>query len=62
MAYTSAASVTGEAKYAEVVEDIVTYVGRDMTHDLGGFFSAEDADSLPTAESRLADLFIRKNI
>jgi uncharacterized protein YyaL (SSP411 family) len=37
--------VSGEARYADVVRDILDYVLRDMTHAQGGFFSAEDADS-----------------
>jgi len=52
MAYTEAATITGDKKYADVVDDILTYVSRDLTHALGGFFSAEDADSLPAADSQ----------
>ena len=37
--------VTGEARDRRVVEEIVTYVLRDLRHPDGGFFSAEDADS-----------------
>ena len=37
--------VTGEPRYRRVLEGIVEYVLRDLTHPLGGFFSAEDADS-----------------
>jgi uncharacterized protein YyaL (SSP411 family) len=37
--------VTGTERYRRVVEEIVTYVLRDLTHADGGFFSAEDADS-----------------
>ncbi|MCP5021696.1 MAG: thioredoxin domain-containing protein [bacterium] len=45
MAYTEAWQVTGKAEYAETVEQIFTYVLRDMTAHAGGFYSAEDADS-----------------
>jgi hypothetical protein len=45
MAYTEAYQATGKVFYAEVAEEIVTYVLRDMTSAEGGFFSAEDADS-----------------
>ncbi len=45
MAYTEAYQTTGKAFYAGVVEEIITYVLRDMTSAEGGFFSAEDADS-----------------
>jgi uncharacterized protein YyaL (SSP411 family) len=37
--------VTREPRYRQVVESLVEYVLRDLTHPLGGFFSAEDADS-----------------
>jgi len=43
--YLDAFLVSGDARYAEVVRDILDYVLRDMTHSGGGFFSAEDADS-----------------
>jgi len=51
MAYTAAAQLTGSSRFKEVVADIVTYVSRDLTHPSGGFYSAEDADSLPNAGS-----------
>ena len=47
MAYSAAFSITKEEKYKEVVDDILLYVRRDMTHSSGAFFAAEDADSLP---------------
>ena len=34
-----------ESAFAAVVRDILDYVLRDLTHPVGGFFSAEDADS-----------------
>jgi len=43
--YLDAYLVSGDARYAEVVRDILDYVLRDMTHPDGGFYSAEDADS-----------------
>jgi hypothetical protein len=43
--YLDAFLVSGDARHAEVVRDILDYVLRDMTHPEGGFFSAEDADS-----------------
>jgi uncharacterized protein YyaL (SSP411 family) len=43
--YLDAFLVSGDARQAEVVRDILNYVLRDMTHPGGGFFSAEDADS-----------------
>jgi len=44
-AYLHAHLVTGEARYRRIVEETITYVLRDLRHDTGGFFSAEDADS-----------------
>jgi len=52
IAYTTAFTITKEMKYKEVVEDIMTFVKRDMTHQSGGFYAAEDADSLPKGESK----------
>ena len=45
MAYTEAYERTGKDFYAEVAQEILTYVQRDMTAPEGGFYSAEDADS-----------------
>jgi uncharacterized protein YyaL (SSP411 family) len=43
--YLHAWLVTGEARYRQVLDETITYVLRDLRHDLGGFYSAEDADS-----------------
>jgi uncharacterized protein YyaL (SSP411 family) len=43
--YLDAFLVSGDARHADTVRDILDYVLRDMTHPDGGFFSAEDADS-----------------
>ncbi|XP_026317579.1 spermatogenesis-associated protein 20 isoform X3 [Hyposmocoma kahamanoa] len=47
VAYTDAYVATKEEFYAEVVRDIIKYVNRDLRHETGGFYSAEDADSYP---------------
>jgi len=44
-AYAIAAIATGDDYYARVAADVCDYVIRDLTHEDGGFFSAEDADS-----------------
>jgi uncharacterized protein len=44
-AYLHAHLVTGEPRYRRVVEETIGYVLRDLRHEKGGFFSAEDADS-----------------
>jgi len=36
--------VTGDASYAATARDIAKWVGREMTHPEGGFYSAQDAD------------------
>jgi uncharacterized protein YyaL (SSP411 family) len=43
--YLHAWQVTGAPGYRQVVEETIGYVLRDLRHPLGGFFSAEDADS-----------------
>ena len=47
LAYLEAAQATGDDFHATVAEDTLAYVRRDMTHPDGGFYSAEDADSVP---------------
>lgn len=44
--YVDAFQVTGDHQYEKVARDILDYVRRDMTDKAGGFYSAEDADSL----------------
>src|SRR5438034_8808636 len=45
LAYLDASQITNDPFYAEVAEDTLLYVLREMTDAGGGFFSAEDADS-----------------
>jgi len=45
MAYTAAFLATGEIRYRETAEEIITYVCRDLAMPEGAFASAEDADS-----------------
>ena len=51
LAYLEAAQATGDAFYANVAEDTLEYVMRDMTGPHGAFYSAEDADSVPPEEA-----------
>jgi hypothetical protein len=51
LAYLEAAQATGEDFYAAVAEDTLQYVLRDMTSPEGGFYSAEDADSVPPEQA-----------
>jgi len=45
MTYTEAYQATGKEEYRKTVQEIFTYILRDVTSPEGGFFSAEDADS-----------------
>ena len=45
-AYVDAFQITQDRQFESVARDILDYVPRDMTSKEGGFFSAEDADSL----------------
>jgi uncharacterized protein YyaL (SSP411 family) len=47
LAFLEAAQASGDGFYAEVAEDTLQYVRRDLTDPEGGFYSAEDADSVP---------------
>jgi hypothetical protein len=47
LAYLEAAQATGDPFFAQIAEDTLQYVRRDMTDPGGAFYSAEDADSLP---------------
>jgi hypothetical protein len=51
LAYLEAALASGSAFYLEVAEDTLRYVMREMTDNEGGFFSAEDADSIPPEDA-----------
>jgi uncharacterized protein YyaL (SSP411 family) len=47
LAFLEGAQVSGDRFYADVAEDTLRYVLRQMTDEAGGFYSAEDADSVP---------------
>ncbi len=47
LTYLDAAQVTGDPFYAQIAEDTLQYVRRDLSDPAGGFYSAEDADSVP---------------
>jgi len=44
--YLEAFQITGDRQYADTARRIFDYVLRDMTDEAGGFYSAEDADSV----------------
>ena len=43
--YLHAYQITGKTLYRRITEEILDYVLREMTDSLGGFYSAQDADS-----------------
>lgn len=45
IAYIEAYQAIGKKEYGETAQEVFTYVLRDMTDPMGGFYSAEDADS-----------------
>ena len=47
-AYLEGFQVTGSVEYSNIAREILDYVLRDMTDPLGGFYSAQDADSFET--------------
>ncbi len=46
VSYLEGFQITGDPALADIARDIFEYVLRDMTHEGGGFYSAEDADSV----------------
>ncbi|MEE2787776.1 MAG: thioredoxin domain-containing protein [Myxococcota bacterium] len=44
--YTAAWQITGEETFARIVHETLAYITREMTHPLGPFYSATDADSM----------------
>jgi uncharacterized protein YyaL (SSP411 family) len=51
LAYLEAAQAAADPFFAQVAEDTLQYVRRDLTDAEGGFYSAEDADSVPAGEA-----------
>jgi uncharacterized protein YyaL (SSP411 family) len=47
VAFLEGAQASGDPFFAQVAEDTLQYVEREMTDEGGGFYSAEDADSVP---------------
>ncbi len=45
LVYTEAYQATGKDEYRETAMQILEYIQRDMTSPMGGFYSAEDAES-----------------
>ena len=47
--------ISGDEYYSNSVEKVLSYVWRDMSHIDGGFYAAEDADSLPRPKALLKE-------
>ena len=47
LAYLEAAQITADPFFAQIADDTLQYVARELTSPAGGFYSAEDADSIP---------------
>ncbi|ERL94174.1 hypothetical protein D910_11456 [Dendroctonus ponderosae] len=47
VSYCDAYVVTKDEFFADVAKDILSYVSKDLSHELGGFYCAQDADSYP---------------
>jgi len=55
LACLEAAQAAGDPSFAAVADDTLAYVRRDLSHADGGFFSAEDADSVPPEQAGRSD-------
>jgi uncharacterized protein YyaL (SSP411 family) len=51
IAYSEMFQLTGDKEFAQVVHETLDYVLRDLASPEGGFYSAEDADSLPEPDA-----------
>lgn len=51
MIYATAYQISDDQFYADVCNDILDYASYRLSHKLGGFYSGEDADSLPTPDA-----------
>ncbi|XP_041433313.1 spermatogenesis-associated protein 20 isoform X2 [Xenopus laevis] len=51
--YAEAFQISGNEIFADTAHDILQYVLQHLSDDAGGFYSAEDADSLPNAQSKV---------
>jgi len=50
--YLEAYQITREDDFKRIAQETLAYIQRDMTHPEGGFYSAEDADSLLSLDAK----------
>ncbi|XP_074079836.1 spermatogenesis-associated protein 20 isoform X2 [Macrotis lagotis] len=50
--YSQAFQITGDELFSDVAKGILQYVSENLSHSSGGFYSAEDADSVPEGETK----------
>ena len=50
--YLEAYQITQDPEFARTARETLDYIRRDMTNPEGGFYSAEDADSLPSPDAK----------
>jgi uncharacterized protein YyaL (SSP411 family) len=51
VAFLEAFQISGDSWFAQIARETLGYVSRDLTSPEGGFYSAEDADSLPSPDA-----------
>lgn len=51
LAFLEGAQVSGDSFFAQIAEDTLQYVERELVDEAGGFHSAEDADSVPPEDA-----------
>jgi uncharacterized protein YyaL (SSP411 family) len=61
LAYLEAGQASGNSFFVEVAADTLRYVMREMTDEAGGFYSAEDADSVPQESSEISDFRVQSS-
>jgi uncharacterized protein len=53
--YVEAFQATGDPFYRRIAEETLDYLVREMRHGTGGFYSSQDADSLPAPDAHEAE-------
>ena len=51
VAFLEAFQISGDSWFGQIAQETLGYISRDLTSPEGGFYSAEDADSLPSADA-----------